>query len=475
MLTMALLLPVFAAPNPVSNSASVSTRGAQRVTAIADGVFRVQHGPVFDERPSFSVVNRYAPAPRVAVNRSGAELVVRSGVASVAVSADGSIVFACRPAAAQEPILYSWKPGTSSDAMLDGMPISSRGMYAFDDSATARLGGGDATRPDWWAHPLNATDAPPPASSCANPRPGVDVGPGATRNPGYPAGIANASAASCCQVCDATQATHGTACVGWMFAGDSKTCWLFSTVASLVNTNQQRTYGGAGPPPPSAPSDVYFLCYGNSGPGDYARGAKQLALLTGAPPLMPLAAYGVWYSGCCIQDLYNESAVANAILAPYKVKDLPLDFFVFDFFWHRKSTGWGGYSWSESEFPDWKRMLANFKTSKNAYGHPFKMYVLLLALMLLMLLMRLVLLALLVLLVLLVLLALMVLLLRPLLPLLLLLTPSPAAPTTYTRTTTCSSPPTFTTSAGTTASPPRWAPIRSGTRPLLATSTTATT
>jgi hypothetical protein len=27
--------------------------------------------------------------------------------------------------------------------------------------------------------------------------------------------------------------------------------------------------------------------------------------------LMPLAAYGMWYSGCCISDLYNQSAVAD--------------------------------------------------------------------------------------------------------------------------------------------------------------------
>ena len=37
-------------------------------------------------------------------------------------------------------------------------------------------------------------------------------------------------------------------------------------------------------------------------------------------------------AGVRCRDLYNESAVSDVILAPYKQRDLPLDFFVFDFF-----------------------------------------------------------------------------------------------------------------------------------------------
>ena len=33
------------------------------------------------------------------------------------------------------------------------------------------------------------------------------------------------------------------------------------------------------------------------------------------------------------------------------MQDLPLDMFVFDFFWHRRN-GWGGYSWDRTDFPD---------------------------------------------------------------------------------------------------------------------------
>ena len=55
---------------------------------------------------------------------------------------------------------------------------------------------------------------------------------------------------------------------------------------------------------------------------------------------MPLPTYGVWYSGCCIPDLYTQSAVQD-LLASYYQLDLPLDTFVLDFFWHRRGQ-WGG-------------------------------------------------------------------------------------------------------------------------------------
>ena len=92
------------------------------------------------------------------------------------------------------------------------------------------------------------------------------------------------------------------------------------------------------------------------------------------------------------RDLYNESAVSDVILAPYKQRDLPLDFFVFDFFCalhtdffdeavtdmrpncsgKRPRTGWGGYSWDASHFPDWQAMLAGFRSGNNSYGSPLK-------------------------------------------------------------------------------------------------------
>jgi hypothetical protein len=53
------------------------------------------------------------------------------------------------------------------------------------------------------------------------------------------------------------------------------------------------------------------MCYGD----DFGKGAAQLATITGPPPLMPIAAYGVWYSGCCIPSLYTQDAVNNEVLS----------------------------------------------------------------------------------------------------------------------------------------------------------------
>lgn len=38
----------------------------------------------------------------------------------------------------------------------------------------------------------------------------------------------------------------------------------------------------------------------------------------------------------------------------------------------RPRTGWGGYSWDASHFPDWQAMLAGFRSGNNSYGSPLK-------------------------------------------------------------------------------------------------------
>ena len=61
--------------------------------------------------------------------------------------------------------------------------------------------------------------------------------------------------------------------------------------------NPSRTFGGATDwpplpsPPPPAPTDLYFMCYAD----DHQEGMKQLTTITGTAPLLPMAAYGVWY------------------------------------------------------------------------------------------------------------------------------------------------------------------------------------
>ena len=54
----------------------------------------------------------------------------------------------------------------------------------------------------------------------------------------------------------------------------------------------------------------------------------MLSDITGKAPLMPYAAYGVWWCQCCPQ--YTNTTFQTEILAMYKQLDLPLSVTVID-------------------------------------------------------------------------------------------------------------------------------------------------
>ena len=138
--------------------------------------------------------------------------------------------------------------------------------------------------------------------------------------------LKNVTQAQCCAACNNDKAKPGTVphCVAWVYGPAEKECWLQSYCGATVN-NPARVFGGAAdwpplpPPPPPSPTDLYFMCYGDN----HQEGMNQFTTVTGTAPLMPMAAYGVWYSGCCIPGLYNSTAVRQLILAEYKRQDLP--------------------------------------------------------------------------------------------------------------------------------------------------------
>ena len=157
--------------SPTADPAAVSQApsGLAAVTAIADGLFRVQLGSKRDERPSFQVVNRLAPVPKFTAKSSGDRLTVSTELASVTVDETArSVTFQCSAdgssaAAAQR---WSWQPtlDPNEDPLQATMPINAHGMYVMDDSDTARLGGEDSNDVAWWQHPLKLPGPPPPPS-----------------------------------------------------------------------------------------------------------------------------------------------------------------------------------------------------------------------------------------------------------------------------------------------------------------------
>ena len=411
----------FPPANPVPDPTTVVHAVADfaRVTVLRPGLLRVQLplAEAYDDRPTYQVSNRRSLGPTtpfaVPVS-SAALLVVATASAAVNVSADGGVVFSCGGGGGGGggSSGVGWAGNAHDGAAIAkwvdsvGMPINRGGVYVLDDTDTMRLAGGDGDRLiDWWAAPLAPAalpPTPPPTPAVAPPivcgaghsAPGTDVAPGSTRVASAPHGLANKTQAACCATCAADPS-----CVAWVWAPSSSptttSCWPLASTVGTRSTTQDRVFGGApffppGPPVPSAkqrPADLYLMCYGNGGGGgdgeeaeddivdyvvDYAEGAAQLAAITGAPPLMPAAAYGVWYSGCCLPSLYTSDAVRRDLLGNYSARDLPLDVFVLDFFWHRgaDSGTWGGYSFDRARFPDGEALLAEMRDGSSPYGAP---------------------------------------------------------------------------------------------------------
>lgn len=375
-------------PDPLPAPGATLNSSAARITVLRPGLFRLQldrsHG--LDDRATFQVVNRRSPVPTfrdISAEMPPGSLGVATAVANLSVQSNGLVTFDCAGRAG-----WHWdsagKGGKSPSAVEEfGMPISRRGVYVLDDSETARLGGGDSNTIAWWelpkaipSPPPPPPPTPPPVDTCAKPQVGTDCAPNQAR---VKLSLANQTQASCCAACNKDKSNPGSSepCVAWVWGplapGDHGTnCWLQTSCRSTVK-NPARTFGGAAdwpplpaPPPPTL-TDLYFMCYAN----DHQEGMRQLTTITGTGPLLPMAAYGVWYSGCCIPDLYNSTAVRTLLLAEYRRQDLPLDVFVFDFFWHRRN-GWGGYSWDRTDFPDGEELFASFRDGTNPYGAPIK-------------------------------------------------------------------------------------------------------
>jgi hypothetical protein len=134
--------------------------------------------------------------------------------------------------------------------------------YILNDTETARLSTAAApgSRIRWWEPTKRApvpplqTPSPAPPNVCSNPRPGFDVGPGATRSRAAAGGLHVQSEHECCSACNHSNTKPGVkpgspnSCVGWTFATDGGVngvnCWLFSAVVSVTPHRQGRVYGG---------------------------------------------------------------------------------------------------------------------------------------------------------------------------------------------------------------------------------------
>ncbi|MFI6070506.1 TIM-barrel domain-containing protein [Actinoplanes sp. NPDC051343] len=103
--------------------------------------------------------------------------------------------------------------------------------------------------------------------------------------------------------------------------------------------------------------DVYVFAYGH----DYADAVRALYAVSGPPPVLPRWALGNWWSR---YHAYSADEYLQ-LMDRFEAERVPFSVAVIDMDWHRvKSvppeygTGWTGYSWERSLFPDPPAFLA---------------------------------------------------------------------------------------------------------------------
>ena len=162
-----------ARPDPsTSDLAIVDSPWGARVSVLQEGLFRLQLGGTsrFDERATFNVVNRKLPVPAFNSSLSvTAGLVVTTAAATITVwppvaaanaplppteSSVHQVSFSCPAGASNWTSQVSVAGGLNSSegGTLPVVPVSMRGWYVMDDTATLRLAGGNESDLDWWQH-----------------------------------------------------------------------------------------------------------------------------------------------------------------------------------------------------------------------------------------------------------------------------------------------------------------------------------
>jgi alpha-glucosidase (family GH31 glycosyl hydrolase) len=96
--------------------------------------------------------------------------------------------------------------------------------------------------------------------------------------------------------------------------------------------------------------DGYFFGYGH----DYVAGLRDLHDLTGAAPLLPRWAFGVWFSD---YHPFTDADYRRSLLPAFRQHHVPLDGLVVDTDW-KSPNSWNGWEWNRTLFPDPRAFLA---------------------------------------------------------------------------------------------------------------------
>jgi alpha-glucosidase (family GH31 glycosyl hydrolase) len=126
---------------------------------------------------------------------------------------------------------------------------------------------------------------------------------------------------------------------GWSVVDDTRSL-VFNEQSWLEPRSQE-----------SALLDLYFFGYGH----DYQACINDYTQISGRTPLIPRWALGNWWSRYWE---YSQDELTG-LMRQFRQRDLPLSVCIVDMDWHitNTSTGWTGYTWNSSLFPDPNKFL----------------------------------------------------------------------------------------------------------------------
>jgi hypothetical protein len=142
---------------------------------------------------------------------------------------------------------------------------------------------------------------------------------------------------------------------GWAVLDDSASNELVRM--DRVN-GQDNSFGFWTRPRAHQEHDLYLFGHGH----DYAGAVADLYRLTGSTPLLPRFALGNWWSR---YHAYSQEEYER-LHRGFKEAGIPFSVGVIDMDWHRVGdvdpkygSGWTGYSWNRTLFPDPRRLLSD--------------------------------------------------------------------------------------------------------------------
>lgn len=134
---------------------------------------------------------------------------------------------------------------------------------------------------------------------------------------------------------------------GWTLIDDSNSLLFDGSEGIDWVTKRQQAEGS---------QDRYFMAYGN----DYKKALKDFTRFAGKMPLPPRYAFGYWWSRYWT---YSDKELRNVVNG-MRDYGFPLDVLVIDMDWHyteQGKGGWTGWTWNKELFPNYRKMLKDFK------------------------------------------------------------------------------------------------------------------